>query len=611
MRIQTQKLLHPSDKDCPAFEVQGDLVRVEDAMNSGLEALRASNQVFLMLNGQNEGLYFPWKQTDECLYELSIAAAMALGSDVDLLPNGVKMMTQMGLPITSSSELNENRIGHILLDGQIWVWPGVKVGHVMNVDGWTVKTLSLRPKVFGVEGFFSEEEAQGIIDQGSDNLARSPVDSPDAVDGYHSDRTSDTAFLDDNDFTRDFRARTAKLTRLPSPSFVERLQLVRYKKGQFFRKHEDYFESKQFLNKKVFANEDYEAWTKWAAKQINALSAEKEIPQDFRPGGSLFPNFDDKSVFQHALLETFLEDAEATNFFMEHADLEWGEWIRTNVENKATDIMDPLLSSKGYMLRHIINSWQKRVGLPELKYSIPKRKLSAVTHYFRWIRWAKERVQDVMDEDPALVPEEFQPSGDFYPTYHIAYQNELLKFILEDNSVEDLTATFGSDWTKWLVDNQDSNDILLEALRASDLIFDKIVESFTKRAGAKFQYKKPVQLHHFEPNRFVTVFLYLNECLEGGETVFPYSKERIVTGITRDGMTECSDGLAVPPKRLTASMFYSQTPDNDVDPASMHGGCPPAHGIKYGSNSFAWNADADEGANAWGLGANLKEDPYA
>lgn len=78
----------------------------------------------------------------------------------------------------------------------------------------------------------------------------------------------------------------------------------------------------------------------------------------------------------------------------------------------------------------------------------------------------------------------------------------------------------------------------------------------------------------------MTIFLYLNECPEGGETVFPYSKSRLVTNIKREGMDECSEGLAVPPTKLFASMFYSQTPLNQVDPSSLHGGCPPHEGVK-------------------------------
>ncbi|GLD99395.1 hypothetical protein PINS_up008114 [Pythium insidiosum] len=617
VHITTQKLLTPSPVDhvCPAFEIVGDLTHVEHAMEKGADKLRHENAVFLMLNGENEGVYVAsWQIADGCLRELAQFAAERLGADVDVLRNGVKLMTQMGLPITSAEQLDSDagRIAHVLLDFQIWVWPGIKVGHVFEVEGSKVTTLSMRPRVFSVEGFFDSDEAEEIMRQGIDRLERSPVDSPDAVDGYHADRTSFTAFLHDNQFTRDFRARTAKLTRLPSPSFVERLQLVRYETGQFFRKHEDYFDSKHFLPKKEIAGQEYQAWAKWASEKIRELVASGvDVPASFKEGGEMFPNVDDTMTFQHSLLGAFIEDAEKTDFFKEHADLDWGKWIVDNVANKANDILTPLLRDKGYMLPHIIKSWEKRIGLPAAKYQMPKRPVSGVTHYFRWIRWAKERVQDLLDEDSAQVPDEFQPTGAAYPAYNIAFQNILVNYVLEDYSEEELTAQFGAEWVKWFVENKDAKDVLWEALKATSHIFDYAAKSFAKRAGPKFAYEKPEFVQHFEPNRFVTVFLYLNECPEGGETVFPYSKERLVTGIERAGMAECSEGLAVPPTRLTAAMFYAQTPENFPDPASLHGGCPPAKGIKYGSNSFAWNADADEGANAWDLGADLKANPSA
>lgn len=92
--------------------------------------------------------------------------------------------------------------------------------------------------------------------------------------------------------------------------------------------------------------------------------------------------------------------------------------------------------------------------------------------------------------------------------------------------------------------------------------------------------------------------MYLNDCPEGGETVFPYSKERLVTGIKREGMDECSEGLAVPPTKLFASMFYSQTPMNDVDPSSLHGGCPPHEGVKCTLRLSANTIDSDLGTHS-------------
>ncbi|KAH9167745.1 hypothetical protein AeNC1_018083 [Aphanomyces euteiches] len=63
-------------------------------------------------------------------------------------------------------------------------------------------------------------------------------------------------------------------------------------------------------------------------------------------------------------------------------------------------------------------------------------------------------------------------------------------------------------------------------------------------------------------------------------------------------MDECSRGLAVPPLKLHAALFYSQTGENELDPMSNHGGCPPTKGVKYGANMFMWNVDAQEGTSA-------------
>ncbi|KAL3671800.1 hypothetical protein V7S43_003708 [Phytophthora oleae] len=275
-----------------------------------------------------------------------------------------------------------------------------------------------------------------------------------------------------------------------------------------------------------------------------------------------------------------MEDAAASNFFWEHADLEWRDWIVENLDRGADNIMGPILESKGYMLPFIVASWAKRAGHSELVYSFLKASISGVSHYFRWIQWAKERVQTLMDTQPEDVPKCVRPEGEDYPTFYMSFQNRMAGHILEDYSRDFLVETLTDDFFAWFVENKDNDDVLLEILRTNPSAFDLVVESWTKRAGDIFTYAKPKYLRHFEPNRFATLFLYLNDCPEGGETVFPYSKERLVTGINREGMEECSDGVAVPPVKLTASLFYSQTPMNDLDPASLHGGCPPAKGVK-------------------------------
>ncbi|KAF0692858.1 Aste57867_16104 [Aphanomyces stellatus] len=599
VHITTRKLLSPDSTCVTAPTIVRENVHVEEAMGHA-DTLRATNHVLLMLNAHDHGVLVEWSPSAGCLHKLAATAAAALGADADYFPNGLRLYDSMGEPIVTPAQLDRERLAYILIDFHIWVWPGIRVGYTRVVEGVKMTTVSLSPLVFDCEHFFTLDEANAIIQHGSDKLSRSPVDSTDAVDGYHADRTSHTAFLEDTLFTRDFRRRSARLARLPSPSFVERMQLVRYEAGQFFRKHEDYFESKDFLGKKNAALGDYATWAAWAADVISSLEDKSTLPEAFWPGGKLFPNPADVIDWQLNWLAAFLDDCERSNFFQEKADLEWGSWIKENVESKAHGIVEILLESKGYMLPYMIAAWEKKAGdLPALHYTTPKPAVSGVTHYFRWIRWVKERIEDLGDQ----APDHVRPTGPDYPTFRTTFQTKLAAFILEDYTVAQLTAMWGAEMATWLVDNKQAEDVILDGARQFTPVFHAAVAAWTKRAGIKlFSYTPPKQVQHFEPNRYVTLFLYLNDVDEGGETVFPHSKERLVTDIKRDGMDECSEGLAVPPLKLHMSLFYGQTWDNQLEPKSLHGGCPPAKGVKFGANSFTWNADADEGSQAWGFG---------
>jgi hypothetical protein len=521
VHIQTQKFFPKSTKECTDdFSSQKNNPVDENFIHIKkvhFNELVSKNQVFFMLNGENEGLLFPFDNTN-CLYELIVHASILLGMDVELISNGLKLMTQEGKPILSAKELESTgkRVAHILFDGQIWVWPGIEVGHTMLVDQkWKMTTHSLRPKVFSIEYFFNEQEAEEIMKDGINNLERSPVDSADAVDGYHSDRTSFTAFLEDSNLTRNFRKRTSQLARLPSASFVEKLQLVRYEKGQFFRKHEDYFDSKEFLtsskeNDGEKTIQEYKTWTKWASSKIDQFLLDQKnaqnndqnnaqnnqlLSKEFDPKtGNLYPDFENKGIFQHELLKLFLQEAKKTNFFFDHAALEWEEWIETNLKIKADDIMTPLLQDKEFMLPYIIKAWEKKIGFKDFfQYNHLKEKqktkiIHGMTHYFRWIRWAKEKIQDVLDDSTTnvLVPKEILPTGDEYPTYHQKFQNFLVNRMFNSFSYEEIEQKVGIEWAKWLKENQNAKDILLEAFKTTEIpdqLFDLIVEAWTILAG--------------------------------------------------------------------------------------------------------------------------------
>jgi prolyl 4-hydroxylase len=101
--------------------------------------------------------------------------------------------------------------------------------------------------------------------------------------------------------------------------------------------------------------------------------------------------------------------------------------------------------------------------------------------------------------------------------------------------------------------------------------------------------------------RVCTLILYLEEPEEGGETIFPmvhtnstirhkatWSTEAttaMAMNMWRDGICDKaargeSDVLAIKPKRGSAVLFYTLTPDGKVDPHSIHGSCPVLKGQK-------------------------------
>lgn len=123
---------------------------------------------------------------------------------------------------------------------------------------------------------------------------------------------------------------------------------------------------------------------------------------------------------------------------------------------------------------------------------------------------------------------------------------------------------------------------------------------------------------HKGGNRFATILLYMSDMAEdaGGETVFSeaYSediptserkdletalKELRASGDASDlkkgsweesMMAKCRSRLAIRPHSARAVLFYSQFPNGEQDPMSLHGGCPVLKGDKWAANLWTWSA---------------------
>eukprot|EP00438_Fugacium_kawagutii_P017181 Skav215695 [mRNA] locus=scaffold3538:33758:68487:+ [translate_table: standard] len=83
-------------------------------------------------------------------------------------------------------------------------------------------------------------------------------------------------------------------------------------------------------------------------------------------------------------------------------------------------------------------------------------------------------------------------------------------------------------------------------------------------------------------NRLATVFFYLTDVEEGGETNFPRTD-----GLPQPSdFGDCSKGISVHPRRGRIIIFYSLHPSGKPDPYSLHAGCEVKQGTKWSANKW-------------------------
>lgn len=81
-----------------------------------------------------------------------------------------------------------------------------------------------------------------------------------------------------------------------------------------------------------------------------------------------------------------------------------------------------------------------------------------------------------------------------------------------------------------------------------------------------------------QPSRYVTLLLYLNEGMVGGQTVFP-----------RWFNAEDRSELKIQPEKGKAVLFYNLLPDGNLDDLSQHASKPVIKGEKWLMNLWVWD----------------------
>lgn len=103
-----------------------------------------------------------------------------------------------------------------------------------------------------------------------------------------------------------------------------------------------------------------------------------------------------------------------------------------------------------------------------------------------------------------------------------------------------------------------------------------------KKGGEEYQphhdFVYPSINHRYQPTRFATLLLYLNDVPTGGETRFP----RAVNNYN-------AEGLELKPKAGRALLFYNLLDDGNVDDLSQHGSNPTQDHEKWLANLWVWD----------------------
>lgn len=168
-----------------------------------------------------------------------------------------RVYTGNGVLIRAFDDIHHGDRLYAVAPGLLFVWPFVKLGHIVQVKALnspTGKPIILEsftdsPRTFHVHNFFSDEEADRLIDRvleiddDMNKLQQSHVGHSRGAKLVSKKRTSENAFDQVSDTAIGIRKRSFTLLGIGpyQADMCDGLQLLRYQQKQAYTPHTDYF----------------------------------------------------------------------------------------------------------------------------------------------------------------------------------------------------------------------------------------------------------------------------------------------------------------------------------------------------------------------------------
>jgi hypothetical protein len=343
-----------ADFDCGAY-AKFDAPAVRVSIFEAPAKLRSDatrSQVFISRNGDSDGFLVPYER--RCLTSLTERGAYWLNGDEFDLDWPKQLRSASNLPVVSDDDVwaVAHGILYIMMDQEVWVWPHFKQNFEWAVGRgrFRLRSLSDSPRVLYVKDMLSADECSELIEVARPSLVASPTKDYSDDAAFKNFRTSQTAHVGDLGAGDAVRRRSWFITRVPVIECVEATQVVRYgTEKAWFKPHMDVYHNwPGFPDERSGGEAGFEAWV--ADFEARQLAGEFGDNVQALVHLGLLPSVSD--AFQHAVVALAIQSGDDLML-----DKDWMEWLRSNLANRATGLLQALLKAKPELWARLLDLW--------------------------------------------------------------------------------------------------------------------------------------------------------------------------------------------------------------------------------------------------------------